>query len=450
MAMAARAYHRYGAIMITTLALLGAPAYAGPILAPAPDARFALALYCSPICDDATIDALEVGLEAIPGRSSFPDEASRPMRIMGIAGPEFGIPDEEFIATYGSGVDRPAALAGAQEVLLAWFAAPPAEARRTLAAAHHAFSEAARIGGGWVEDLDTQTVYGAAAWAEKDPNGPVTDWFVVDATPADSEGNGPYRLITRGLRRFGGYELVVPDVAPAAAADVSFVLNAVATREVDGEPGLSVVPLDTDTVRGVATLSDAEPIDGDPAPPLLKVSFKGEIGPRGAPAPTPPPAEPEPVAELALPAAPLPPIEPAPDPSPPPAAAAPVASDAPAPPAPAAPPAPRTLAEAQEQALTRFDTVVRAAWDAGLPAGEKIAVSAPFPTRSGSVEYIWVELRSWSDDRLAGVLVNEPYDVPELRRGDRVELSRADVFDYVWKREDGTREGNTTAPFLRR
>ena len=97
----------------------------------------------------------------------------------------------------------------------------------------------------------------------------------------------------------------------------------------------------------------------------------------------------------------------------------------------------------------RFQSVVRAAWEQGLAPGEVVAVSAPFRSRAGGKEYMWVELRSWEGGQLSGVLVNQPDDVPGLKKGDTVQLSTEEVFDYIWKKVDGSREGNLTAAFTR-
>lgn len=411
---------------------------------PSPDARFALALYCDPVCSNDVMDALDEGLRAIRSREGFAPTVAAPERIMGLAGPEFGVPDADYVASYGVEVGDAGRLAASQQVLIAWIAGPREEALSTLAVAHAAFARAARLGGGWVEDLDTGTVYGADAWAQKDPRGPVTGWFVTQAQPGATE-DAPYRLVTTGLRRFGLPELVVEDVPADAAGDVGFVINAVA-EQLAGERGAPVpasTRVQTAEVDGVASLSEATPGPDDPAPPLLRLRFEGSLAlPGDEPLPEEAPAAP---AELAPPevlarAEPLP--EPAPQPAPTPAPERRTDAVEPSP--------PRSLAEAQARALTRLDTVVRAAWEAGLPAGAAVAVSAPFRTRSGSVEYLWVELRQWSAGNLSGVLVNEPYDVANLHKGDTVAVRQPDVFDYIWKKGDGTREGNSTAPFVTR
>ena len=403
--------------MFLALVLPAAAQAAPPPLLP--DARFALALYCNPTCDETVLNRLDEGLAAIRARDGFAESVTRSGRIMGIAGPEFGIPDAEFIATYGVGVEQPEALAASQQVVLAWFASPREEAIDILRAAHAAFRDAATLAKGWVEDLDTQRIYGPTAWAQLDPVGPMTAWFVVDAMPADPAlPDGNLRLLTRGLRRYGDAELVVEDVAPDAAADISVVINAVAETLRPRTSLPTVLTIATRTVNGTARFSEGRTREDDPEPPLVQLNFEGDIAVPPAPAdPVPPPpivSEPQ------------------------------VASTGPLP----APDAPATLAEAQTLALARFDTVVRGAWDAGLPAGAAIAVSIPFPTSKGAREYMWVELRSWTGDQLTGVLMNAPNDVPERHLGDVVTVPRSDVFDYIWKKGDGAREGNTTIGFL--
>lgn len=400
-----------------------------------PDARFALALFCAPTCGEEVVNALDEGLASISAKDGFPESAGRPLRIMGLAGTDFGIPDAAFIELYGVGVDRPEALTQSQEVLLAWFAGPREEALETLTVAHSAFAAAAKLSGGWVEDLDTQRIYGAEAWAKLDPRGPITDWFVVDAEPmelgADPETATTLRLVTRGLRRYGDFELVVEDVPTEAAGDVSFVVNALAEEVRRRGVGSGQLSVATPTVRGKATFRSVARRDTDPEEPLLRATFDGEITLPADPAAAPvaedaPP--PVPVAEAA-------PVEPAGI-----GARRPSATDAAAPAA--------TLADAQRLARERFARVVKPAFVAGLPPGEAVAVKAPFRARSGDDEYMWVELRRIDGAELSGVLLNEPYDVPGLRKGDPIQLSEADIFDYVWKRADGSREGNTTAAFL--
>jgi uncharacterized protein YegJ (DUF2314 family) len=117
---------------------------------------------------------------------------------------------------------------------------------------------------------------------------------------------------------------------------------------------------------------------------------------------------------------------------------------APAPPAPPAPPS--SLEEAT--ARVRKDLVdLEAAWDAGLPSGDVIAVNVPFRTRYGGEEYLWLEVTRWQDGGLSGKLVSEPYEVPGVRKGDVLNVRQADVYDYVYRKADGTRTGALTRAF---
>lgn len=431
----------------------------------AADARFALALFCNPTCDGTVMDALESDLSSIRGRSGFGDQMSKPGRIMGEADASFGIPDDDFLAAYGVGVDRPEQLKGSQQVLIAWFAGPTAEARTTLATAHAAFARAAEAGGGWVEDLDTQQIYGVEAWKKRDPAGSMDEWFVVDAAPQDEKDpDGSLRLVTRGLRRFGLPELMVDNVNPGLAGDVATVLNAVAHGLKDRPPSDEKLELKGETVEGSATFELATRLDDDPDDPIWRVSFDGQITVPGDPGVESSPEEavlPPESPPLAIPAeasnaavspeAPSVPASPA-TPSPVPPSPVPPSPATPSPVSPSpVPPSPVSdLDSAHRMAITRLDTVVRDAWASGLPEGDVVAVSVPFKTRDGGNEFMWVELRTWEGTSMSGVLVNQPYNVENLRKGDMVNVSFQQVFDYIWKHADGTREGNATSRFVER
>jgi hypothetical protein len=396
-----------------------------------PDARFALALYCNPTCSDEVLEQLELDLSSIRGRSGFSEQMTRPGRIMGMADSSFGIPDEAFIEAYGVEVDRPESLIKSESVVLGWFASPTASAQETLAIAHAAFGKAAEASGGWVEDLDTQALYGAAAWKAHDPMGPVTEWMVVDGSPLSEAEDAPLRMITRGMRRFGLPELVVEEVSMEGAGDVAVVMNAVAeTFAKSGPPSASSLYVeytgaDGTTVKGTANFSRATRQDEDPDDPLLKLSFDGEIIV---------------LEEVAI------PDEPPPEPTPEPLASTELKPLSNPPPAPQGPPT--SLQEAQALAASRLEVVVRPAFTAGFPTGEVLAVSVPFETTSGGLEYMWVEITAWNGTELTGVLANQPLAVLGLNKGDTIKLQQSDIFDYVWKKADGSREGNFTAHFV--
>lgn len=384
----------------------------------AADARFALALYCDPVCDDAVLDGLEADLALIPSVSGFDDDMQKAGRLMGlldlVPGRDddgFGVPDAEYIETYGVDVDRPDRLTASQSVVLAWFAGPRTDAQATLAVAVKAFANAAATANGWVEDLDTQRIYGKAAWGAMDAAGTLTDWFIVEDNSAEQD----IRLVTRGLRRFGDAELVIAHVEPDAAEDAAQVVNAVAhtlhlTPAAQSPTGEITVSVQTDLVRGEATLEPTSPIDGDPEAPLFAIHFVGQV-----------------VAEADLGAPETPPAPPAP---------------------PVAVVAPTTLAEAQAAMRQRL-SAVHTAFVAGLPTGARLAVSVPFDCPDGSREYLWVNVNSWQSTRLSGRVISVPTRTRTVQQGQDVTVDQAAVFDYLLKNEDGTREGNTVAEFAR-
>ncbi|MSQ03605.1 MAG: DUF2314 domain-containing protein [Myxococcales bacterium] len=390
------------------LMLLVSAAAAMPIV---PDARFALALYCNPRCTDTTVDALDAALAAIAATDSFSEHVAAPQRIMGMAGAEFAIP----------AVEGQAALALSEQVLLAWFAGPREAALNTLSTAHAAFGAAARQSGGWVEDLDAQVVYDAGQWMALDPRGDLATWYVIDQTEL-ADGSERLRLVTRGLRRFGDFELVVEEVSRQRVDDVAWTIAVVAEAVHPlGDVGEELL-ITTPEARGTARFAEVtEPRPDDPGGPLLRLTFSGELIPAVASSPEPGPRAPERV-------------ETSPEG---PALAIPAADTSAVP----------TTLEAAREAVRRALVTLESRWRAGLPPGDVLAVSAPFPTRAGPQEYLWIEISGWQEGGISGRLATEPYDVPGLHRGDRVTVPTAQVYDYVLRRADGQKTGNLTRPF---
>ncbi len=91
---------------------------------------------------------------------------------------------------------------------------------------------------------------------------------------------------------------------------------------------------------------------------------------------------------------------------------------------------------------------LRDAFNKGLGPTEYIDVKAPFATDGGAEEWMWVEVRTWTGDRIEGTLQNEPRDVKHLRAGQDVVVSQAHLFDYIFHRADGRDEGNTTGAII--
>lgn len=86
----------------------------------------------------------------------------------------------------------------------------------------------------------------------------------------------------------------------------------------------------------------------------------------------------------------------------------------------------------------------------GLEPGELILAKAPFKTRTGGNEWMWVEISHWKNHSIRGILENDPELVPDLHTGEVVEIREEDVFDYIHKYPNGRVEGNTTAEIIQK
>ena len=51
-------------------------------------------------------------------------------------------------------------------------------------------------------------------------------------------------------------------------------------------------------------------------------------------------------------------------------------------------------------------------------------MKAPFATPNGDREWMWVEISSWKDDKIKGLLENEPLNIPSLHEDKRLRSGR--------------------------
>jgi uncharacterized protein YegJ (DUF2314 family) len=107
------------------------------------------------------------------------------------------------------------------------------------------------------------------------------------------------------------------------------------------------------------------------------------------------------------------------------------------------------LKAARDVARARLPQL-RRDFEAGLDPGEYVQVKAPFPTSSGGHEWMWVEITAWQDHVIEGLLRNEPFDIPALHAGQKVEVDPEEVFDYLRQFADGRQEGNSTGETIAR
>lgn len=106
------------------------------------------------------------------------------------------------------------------------------------------------------------------------------------------------------------------------------------------------------------------------------------------------------------------------------------------------------LKAARDRARLAFFALERR-FKAGLPLNEHLQVKGPF--REGDqTEFMWVEVLKWGSDEVEGILVSDPFWVKKLHTGSRVTVRLDEVFDYIYKKADGTEEGNETSAIIER
>ncbi|MGF1657737.1 MAG: DUF2314 domain-containing protein [Verrucomicrobiales bacterium] len=112
-------------------------------------------------------------------------------------------------------------------------------------------------------------------------------------------------------------------------------------------------------------------------------------------------------------------------------------------------PAPKSLEEMDHIMVKAFEAArsavpeFRSLFHRGLPEGHKLAVKHPLGNSEGAKEYVWVEVKAWSEtDTLTGILLSDPVQISGYKHGQKLEFSAADVVDFVLA--DG--EGNTIDP----
>lgn len=108
---------------------------------------------------------------------------------------------------------------------------------------------------------------------------------------------------------------------------------------------------------------------------------------------------------------------------------------------------PKALEAASALARARL-LALRDRFADGFDPGEHLAIKGPFLAEDGRKEWMWVEVTTWKGDTFTGTLTNQPFWAKHLRPGSRVQVEAADVYDYIWTKPDGSREGNETGRMM--
>ena len=91
---------------------------------------------------------------------------------------------------------------------------------------------------------------------------------------------------------------------------------------------------------------------------------------------------------------------------------------------------------------------IKERFDMGLEPGFAILLKAPFTTDGGGNEWMWVEVTTWNEGNITGILQNDPFEISNLKAGSIVSVKQKDIFDYILYKPGGSYEGNETGKII--
>jgi uncharacterized protein YegJ (DUF2314 family) len=108
------------------------------------------------------------------------------------------------------------------------------------------------------------------------------------------------------------------------------------------------------------------------------------------------------------------------------------------------------LVPPDEAVMQRAIEQARATWGQAVAQhrqGGEVSAKFPFPTRTGNVEHIWINVQKIEGEQVHGVLANEPHDLGDWKLGTAVTAKVADLSDWLFLR-DGEMVGGYTVKAL--
>jgi len=374
------------------------------------------------------------------------DEIPEPPKAMSIRArvpknvqKEYAPPDMNSLQYFGRGISKEQALAlqNSEGALVLDFGDPKEQVWTALRSANQLVEEIARRTGGLVWDEETREIFSPNTWHEKR----IASWpagvpDVSSQTVVHAYNNGEYvRAITLGMAKLGLPDVVIEDSTWSSNNQVGNLINLFCqsmaergTLKKAGEFRLELRAIKNSTVRdnqvkflknnaaGVAclTLKKGKWEEGDPKNRLIELTPENYPG--------------------------------------------------------------NDLHAKQDSMMSSFfgseDALVKVqhneellaasarakaklpelqkVFAAGLQPGEFIDLKAPFRTPDGGTEWMWVEVTTWKDDKIKGLLDNEPSFISGLYAGQVVEVRQEDIFDYIRHYPDKHTEGNTTSDIIRK
>ena len=110
----------------------------------------------------------------------------------------------------------------------------------------------------------------------------------------------------------------------------------------------------------------------------------------------------------------------------------------------------KELAAASARAQKRAIQLIKPRFEKQLEPNEHVLAKFPFATPTSNKEFMWVEITSWKDGSITGILENDPFEVPNLKAGAKVSVKEQELYDYIWQKNDGSQEGNETGKIMER
>jgi uncharacterized protein YegJ (DUF2314 family) len=84
----------------------------------------------------------------------------------------------------------------------------------------------------------------------------------------------------------------------------------------------------------------------------------------------------------------------------------------------------------------------------GLNKGEILFVTTRIHDADDKYEQVFVEVKSWSDKTITGLLATEPSLIKGHKLGEKMVVEEVDVYDWTISKPDGAEEGNFVGKFL--
>ena len=84
----------------------------------------------------------------------------------------------------------------------------------------------------------------------------------------------------------------------------------------------------------------------------------------------------------------------------------------------------------------------------GLQKGEALFVTVRLYDSNHKFEQVFVEVKSWKDTSITGLLASKPQLVKDHKLGEKMTSSEKDIYDWTVSKPDGTEDGNFVGNFL--